>query len=354
MKKITGKFFKSVFPIVCVCAIGVALLIFPKTVASGVRDGLYLLGNNLIPSLFPFTVLSSYISNNGTFRGIAELLEKPSQKIFKINGNCLTVFILGILGGYPVGAKAAAEFYTHGQITQNEAERLLYWCINPSPSFTITALGAFMLGSLQSGVIVYCACILASLTVGFLCRFLCNGETPPKVKPSVKKSGNALADCVADGTSAMLAISGWILVFSAANALCRDANLNETLKIFLSCTAEVTAGCQTAVSNGFPLNAIAAVAGFGGFAVICQTAVYAETCSVKLRNLICAKVVSGVFSGVYASVLSEIFPEAVKSSVDFAVGNRVITLYHSIPAAAILMIMCAAFILEVDNHRKVC
>lgn len=354
MKKRLGIFLKNVFPVIIACTAGAALLIFPKTVADGIRDGLYLLGNTLIPSIFPFTILSSYISKSNSFRKVSGYLEKPSQKIFKISGYGFTAFVLGILGGYPVGAKTVADFYKQGRITQNEAERLFYWCINPSPSFTVTAIGVFMLGNFQSGVTIYCSCILSSLTVGLLCRFLYNRETQPVAKATLKEENNRLADAVADGTAAILGISGWILMFSAVSALLGKADINEALKAFLSCTAEVTAGCRIATENSYPLNAITAVSAFGGFAVICQTSGYAAACSVKIKNLICAKAVGAVFAGVYTSFLLKIFPESTTASVGFTVGNRVITLYRSIPAAAILMIMCAALILEVDNRRKVC
>ena len=95
---------------IVVCASG--LLIYPSYTSAGIRNGLRLLGENIIPYLFPFMVLSTYIAQSSATELMSKLLHKPASIIWGVNGNGLIAVILGLIGGYPVGAKTVAEFYT--------------------------------------------------------------------------------------------------------------------------------------------------------------------------------------------------------------------------------------------------
>lgn len=354
MKKRIDLFIRKIPIGICALLIGAGLLIYPDSAAKGIRNGLTLLGNNLIPSLFPFAVFSSYISENSFFEKIIFLIDKPMKKIFKTSGNAVIPFLLGTLGGYPVGAKTVADFYKCGKLTENEAQRLLFWAVNPSPAFTVTAVGTFMLGSTESGLIIYFSSILASLTVGFLCRFLSDGKIISDTYHFESTDKSALIKAVTGGTEAILGISGWVLTFSALSSLCDKLDVGDSVRLFVKSILEITTACETAVSNEFPLTVIAAAIGFGGFAVIFQTVSYCEICSLEIKKLICVRIVLATFTALYTALLLKIFPQVVETSATINIIGQKFSVYHSIPTATILMIMCAAFILEVDNRKKIC
>ena len=73
------------------------LLLFPDTVCSGAKDGLFLWATVVLPSLFPFCLCTSLIRTytNGSF------------------SKYLLLFA-GILSGYPIGAKLSGELYQKG------------------------------------------------------------------------------------------------------------------------------------------------------------------------------------------------------------------------------------------------
>lgn len=54
-------------------------------------------------------------------------------------------FLLGMLCGYPMGAKLASDMYESHKISRREAEYLTTFCNNASPSFIITYLGQICL-----------------------------------------------------------------------------------------------------------------------------------------------------------------------------------------------------------------
>ena len=354
MKRISSILLKNIVSLIIVCAITACLIIYPKDTAQGIKSGFLLLVNSLIPSLFPFMVLSSYIAQSGISEMVSSLFKKPFQHIFKTDGYGIVSLILGLLGGYPVGAKTVAELYTNGKITQNDAQRLLYWCINPSPAFAVTAVGTFMLGNTGSGLILYASCLLSSLTVGLVCRFLSDGEKSI-IKVTEKNNGeNAFVKSVTKGSEAMLSVCGWVLTFSVLSSLCEALNLPHPVSVLIKSAAEVTTGCENAAASNLSLPVIAAILGFGGFAVICQCGVYSAVCKTKTKFIICSRLLNSALSTIYCSLLLKLFPRCAAVSVVIGTGTSSFTLYHSLSAAVILITMCILLILEVDNRKKVC
>ncbi len=354
MKKFSSVLLKNLLTLIIVCSIAVCLIIYPEDTAYGIKNGFFLLGNSLIPALFPFMVLSSYISQSNIAEFLCKLIEKPFKYLFRTSPYGFIPFVLGLLGGYPIGAKTVAEFYKDRKISENDAQRLLYWCINPSPAFAVTAVGTFMLNNTKTGFILYFACALASLSVGFLCRFIGNGEIHEIKRAQEALNKNIFVKSVSKGSEAMLSVCGWVLTFCVLSALCQSLKLPHTLTLIIKSVGEVTTGCENAVLSGLSLPVIAGILGFGGFAVICQCATYSTVCKTELKNLLCSRLIYASLSAIYSSLLLKIFPQCEKVSVVLGSQNTSFTLYHSIGASIILLTMCILLILEVDNRKKVC
>lgn len=336
-----------------ICITG--LLLYPSYTASGIKNGLLLLGENIIPSLFPFMVLSTYISQSPITDFISKMIDKPSRKIWNVNGNGMIAVILGLLGGYPIGAKTVAEFYNDGKVSQQEASKLMNWCVNPSPAFAITALGTFMLGNTFSGVILYVSSLLSTLYISIFTRFF-NSIEIPKAAPNnqTENRGNLLIKSVSVGGEAMLSICGWVLTFSAVASLL-DAVINiKGLRLFLQSISEVTNGCDICTRASLPLPAISAVIGFGGLAVIAQVSPYLNKCGVSIKQFICWRIVNGALSAFFCSGLLKLFPQSVTVFSDSVCNSPVPSLSNGASVAVVLLLMCLVFIFEVDNKRKIC
>lgn len=148
-----------------------ALLHWPQESMAAVREGLNLCGNVILPSLFPFFVLSALIVELGLSQYLGKLLEPVMRPLFHLNGSCACALAMGFIGGYPVGARTAINLYQNGQCTKTEAERLLAFCNNSGPAFILGVVGAGVFGSSQVGLILYFTHVCASLLVGLIFRF---------------------------------------------------------------------------------------------------------------------------------------------------------------------------------------
>lgn len=117
-----------------VAAAGMLLLILDtETAIMGVSEGIRLCQYTLIPSLFPFFILSTIIGSslNG-FRmpGLRFLC-----KLLKIPDGGESLLLLGFAGGYPVGAQCIAQGYDAGFLKASDAKRMLGFCNNAGPAF---------------------------------------------------------------------------------------------------------------------------------------------------------------------------------------------------------------------------
>ena len=81
-----------------------ALVISPGEAINGAKDGLALCFNVIVPSLFPFFVLSSLVVDLGLAAYLGRALEGLMRPLFRVSGSCAAAVALGFIGGYPLGA----------------------------------------------------------------------------------------------------------------------------------------------------------------------------------------------------------------------------------------------------------
>ena len=133
-------------------------------------EALALCGRSVVPALFPFLVLSSLLVSLGFGELVSPYLAGLMTPLFRLPGCASSALLLGLAGGYPIGAQTAARLYQEGSLTRGEAERLLAFCNNSNPVFLISVLGAGVFGSVRAGVWLWLIHILAALLTGLVFR----------------------------------------------------------------------------------------------------------------------------------------------------------------------------------------
>lgn len=121
-------------------AIGMLLLILDgQTALSGAREGVDLCIRVLIPSLFPFFVLSGLLTRLLIGHSLAIL--RPIGNPCGIPKGAESLLLVGLLGGYPVGAQNVADAYRKGFLPEEDALHLLSFCNNAGPAFLFGVIG---------------------------------------------------------------------------------------------------------------------------------------------------------------------------------------------------------------------
>lgn len=123
----------------------IIILTFPAQCLSFALKGLNLWFERMIPTLFPFMVLSGVIIRMNLTGSFVKILNPVLGRLFSVRSPCVYGMVIGFLCGFPMGAHVAAQLYEQKQISRPEASFLLAFCNNIGPvyflSFVLPTLG---------------------------------------------------------------------------------------------------------------------------------------------------------------------------------------------------------------------
>lgn len=218
------------------------LVIFSNTNLSAAKNGLVLWANSIVPSLFPFFVATELLSHTNFTYYLGKILNKFIKPIFNVRGEGSFAFIMGIISGYPIGAKIAANFRQNGICTKEECERLLSFTNNSGPLFIIGTVGITMFGNSTIGILLLITHLLASITVGFIFRFWKynvnsqvirnNSYINSKDNITLSNLGGIIGTSITSSINTILLIGGFVVLFSVIISILQTSQL---LDVFANC-----------------------------------------------------------------------------------------------------------------------
>ncbi len=310
-----------------------ALVLWPEQAMEAMRDGLKLCGNVILPSLFPFFVLSSLVVELGMSRYLGRLLEPVMAPLFRVNGSCAAALALGFVGGHPVGARTAIEIYENGQCSRTEAERMLAFCNNSGPAFILGVVGTGVFGSGKAGLLLYLVHLLASLLVGVLFRFYRPGDRPQTRKnrgPQFQAASfpKAFTSSIIGALHSTLNICAFILFFTVFLRILAYAGILSTLARLLSSLltplgmdqtwaerlltglVEVSSGVSSLTDGALSgrLSMAAFMLGWAGMSVHCQVLAFLGDSGLSVRTYLAGKLLHGSLSALLANLIFRIIP----------------------------------------------
>ena len=287
------------------CGLLIWFLADAQRVRAAAAEGLLLCGRSVIPALFPFMAASTMLVSLGFGEWAAPRLA-GLMSLYRLPGPAGSALLLGLVGGYPIGARTAAELYKKGSLTQEEAERLLSFCNNSNPVFLISVLGGGVFGSPRTGVYLWLIHVLSALLTGFFFRGGRKTARRQRVSRNTPCQEISFASAFVEGIRSacgnMLAVCGFVLFFyvlaSPLSALGGPlgAGLVGFLELF-SLTPLLAADRM-----GFIL--ASACAGWGGLSILCQTAAVLEGSGLRLRRCAAGKALQGLLAGGLAAAVS--------------------------------------------------
>lgn len=243
------------------------LLINSSAVSHAAQNAVAMCLEVIIPSLFAFTVLSVYLQNSGLYRTVLKPLAKPLSKLLRLDEELCAVFILGNIGGYPVGARLLSELCRQNQLSPKDAGRLLCCCYGSGPSFIISVVGNRVFGSAAAGAILFGACFLSSLIIAAaVCR---SGERIQlkAQETAYDLSAQCFINSVMSGARVMFTVCAMIVLFSAAMAM---VGIPTDVGSAAAALLEISKISAVSPSGAFALPICAALLSFGGVCVILQ------------------------------------------------------------------------------------
>ena len=173
-------FVKKNFFSILILTFTICLIMFSTSNFIAANVGLSLWATSIVPSLFPFLVATELLVNTNIPYILGNFLNKIMLPIFNVHGEGSFAFIMGIISGYPTGAKIACDYREKNILTKVECERLLSFTNNSGPLFIIGTVGISMFGNSTIGLLLFITHFLSSITVGFIFRFWKKNHSPNK------------------------------------------------------------------------------------------------------------------------------------------------------------------------------
>lgn len=320
------------------------LLIFSKSNLPAVKSGLALWANSVVPSLFPFFVATELLMHTNIVSQLGLLLNRYMKPIFNVSGEGSFAFIMGIISGYPVGAKIASSFRLNNICSKEECERLLAFTNNSGPLFIIGSVGILMFKNTTIGILLFITHILACITVGFIFRFWKYNKTSKPFKTTISSNktnankvasfsnlGEIISESITSSISTILLIGGFVVIFSSIISILKSSGIlnavsgltapffnlvginSDFIAPLISGFLEITNGINSIsciASKKLSINIIfsAFLLGFGGISILLQVWSITSKTDLSIRPYIYGKLLHGALAALYTYIFMTVLP----------------------------------------------
>ena len=321
----------------------ISILIFSNSNLTAVKSGINLWATSVVPSLFPFFVATELLMHTNIVYHIGNILNRFMKPLFHIRGEGAFAFIMGIISGYPIGAKIATNFRKENICTKEECERLLSFTNNSGPLFIIGSVGILLYRNTMIGLLLFITHLLASLSVGILFRFWKKTKhsdlnyftsktyTNTKTLASFSNLGEILSESIVSSIKSILVIGGFVVIFSSIISILKSSGITRIIEIIATPLFnsihispsfieplftgffEITNGISS-ISNiackKLSINILitAFLLGFGGISVLLQVLSITSKSDLSIKPYIYGKLLHGIIAVLYTFILMKLFP----------------------------------------------
>ena len=299
-----------------ILAMVIVLLVEPQRAMKGALQGLSLCCQVIIPSLFPFLVLSRLLLESPLAGPLGAPLSPYTKCLGIPSRKAAGALLCGLLGGFAAGASAVEQLYEAGELTKQEAERLLVCCIGSSPAFIVGSVGAVMLHSVFAGWLLFLSQVSASLICGAFFRISKASRTGVSLSSlSLPKTlPRGIPNAIEKAVFSTSILCGYIILFSFLAEMLAPATLPALPRFLLTLPLEVTNACRAGASAVAARLTLCDLAlSFMGFSVFLQ--VRSLTCAhFSLKALLVSRIPHAFLSLLLLKALLYFLPNAQTAS----------------------------------------
>ncbi len=340
--------------LILLCAAAATVLLrFPSAAANGVTRGLAVCGKQLIPSLFPFLVLTNFLIKSGIGADMAAGLARLVPPL-RGHGQALTVWLLSAMGGYPTGACAVVGSVRQGTLSPADGRALLVGAVHAAPAFIIGGVGSGMLGSTHAGLLLWAAHLLASLLLWPLFRPL--RATPSIARPHTLPLAHAITDSLHEAAATLMSMAGCVLasctMLSVIDALGAAAIVSPLVRTLIAVPLEVCVGCIESAACGAHAPFFLGLAlGWGGLSVIGQIAAVTGEWRMVNGRFFTARFLHGLLGGCLSLLLFSLFPPPITTIPTVAVLPSAASTETVVAPVVLILLMAVIFLMSLpDSH----
>ena len=268
-----------------------------------VKHGIELSLGTIIPSLFPFMILADLTVCSMPRE--SSFAQKVFQKLLKLDGAVLGVFIIGNLSGAPVGASMISSLRKSGELSRDDAECALAISSGPSLAFAISGVGSAIWKNTLVGISLYISVILASVIYAVA---LSRGKAQVNHISHFIPKRFELIKSIEAATFASLRVTGVVTAFTVITHLVRKLKMGELASAVIISLLELGGAVsylsEEALTMKTALIITAFALGFSGLSIHLQVRSAIVDTDIRYSRFLLAKLIIGILA---ASIFSLIF-----------------------------------------------
>ena len=273
------------------------LLIYKQDVVKeAVAGALKLCASSIIPAVFPFVILSDYLTSNISMRHDTAL-GGIFKKALSINPVGVVALVIGNICGFPLGALITDKFYKNGIITKDEYNRLIPLSTNPSLAFVVCGVGG-MRSSVEDGIILYFSVILGTLISGIIWSI---GKSASHYNMVLQETPFSLSESVKAATQSAIYITAYITFFSIIVSLLSSLRLPLFITLALASILEIGNASYLLTSHQLhtviSMPSLAFSLAFSGISIYMQTISFISS-SIDTRYYFKIKITGGILAAI--------------------------------------------------------
>lgn len=340
------------------------MIINPQETVTAAGIGCKLWFTILLPALLPFFIVAELMVSLGFVNFLGVILEPVMRPIFRLPGCSSLVVVMGFTSGFPIGAVLSRKLYDEKLLTADETERLVSFTNNSSPLFILGAVGVGMFASPAIGYLLAFSHYLSNILLGVLWRFRASPQSSrinPNKQPLLQEAcqtflqhhnprgiGALLGDAIKNSLNNILAIAGFVIIFSVLTRMLAVWGIMDGVALILSYIFkslslpyqvayglgmgmfEITLGTRTVVLASqadllYKLLAVSGVLAFSGFSIIAQVMSVMAGTPVRLSFYVLSRLIQ-----ITLSLMITLFTYKTLVAPTLAIGAFTIPYYKAL------------------------
>lgn len=331
-------------PFLTIILVLIILVVTNPTVSiNSAKEGLDLWFNILIPSLFPFFILSELLISLKFVDFFGSLLKPIMKPVFNVPGQAAFPLIMSVMSGYPVGIKLTSRLREKNIINREDGNRLICFVSTSGPLFILGAVLIGMLNSPKLGPLIIIPHYLGAITLGLLFSRVKLKDKNDNARKNLLKNNNnynnldnssttktsiglLISKSIKDSIDSILLIGGFVIIYSVViellfmsktfnSAVLFGSNIlnikPDLIKGIIAGIIELTTGCKRIAASN--LNIIIKILacnfliGWGGLSIHSQAISFISLTDLNSYLYLFSKFLHGILSVVYTYIIYVLF-----------------------------------------------
>lgn len=301
----------------------IAILSHPDATFQYAYQGLYQWAAKMVPTLFPFMMISSIMVYSGADLELGHMLNRIMKRIYGYSSYGLYAIFMGFFCGFPMGAKVVSDLYENNKLCKEEAQSLVAFCNNIGPAYFMGIIVPILHKSGYRTILpfvfgMYGIPAIYGIIMGQNYSKRCShsdanfskykNHTTLKNKQSL---ASALKQSCIDNTQSLIILGGYITFTNAFRIFLDFLPVSVNCNCILSSLLEIIGGVQaiytTTLSPRQKIFWIMTALCFGGISCILQTSSFLEKSGLSIIYYIKHRIIITLISATYYYLLIQLY-----------------------------------------------